>query len=128
MMNSETIQQIPTDNPDLYAFRVTGEVTGADMEAMAEYMNAAFDTHEKVSMLLLFENYHGSETGAGLDWDSVKSRFRSLSKVDKYAVVGAPDGAARMIDMMDKVIPVDARTFTAGEADAAWRFVGARPA
>jgi hypothetical protein len=128
MLKSRTVQQIATTSPDVYAFRLRGEVMADDLRAMAETMNAAFDVQPAVSMLLIFDAYEGVETGAGFDVQTLTSQFRSLVKVDKYAVVGAPGFASGMINVMDKIIPTDARTFDAGDEAMAWDFVGARPA
>ena len=123
-----TVTRIPTDRPDLYAFEIDGEVTSEAMEAMSETMNAAFDAHEgKVDMLLLFREYAGSEAGATLDGDVIASRFRSLSNVARYVVVGAPESAETMIEAMGKLMPVEAHTFPLPEASAAWTLLGARP-
>ncbi len=127
-MPAQTIRRIPTTDPATFAFEIDGEVTSEEMEAMADLMNAAFDTHDKVNMMLIFRDYEGSELGAGFQWSSIRSRFRALTHVDKYVVVGAPDAAETMIDTMGKLIPVEAKTFDLAEVDAAWTFVGARPA
>lgn len=127
MLHSATINQIAVDNPLVYAFRITGEIDGEDMKAMGATMNNTFDVHPCVSMLLIVEQFEGVEAGAGFDMETMKSQFRSLAKVDKYAVVGAPSVASTMINVMDKVIPTDARTFERSEEAAAWAFVGARP-
>lgn len=111
MLNTPTLQEKPTDRPGLYAFRVTGTVTKNDMTAMAEYVNALFEAHDQIDMMLVFEGYDGSETGAGLSWENVKSRVAALSNVRHYLVVGAPESAADMISVMDKLIPVDAKAF-----------------
>ena len=123
-----TIEQIPVDNPLVYAFCIRGEVHADDMKAMATTMNDAFDRHGSVSMLLIFDQFEGLEAGAGFDMQTLSSQFRSLAKVDRYAVVGAPSAAAMVIRVMDKVIPVDARTFERSEEHKAWRFVKAQPA
>lgn len=119
--------QIPASAPDVFAFRIRGKLASDDFAAMAEIMNAAFDTWDTVSMLLILEEFEGRETGAGLDLETMKSQFRSLRHVEKYAVVGPPTFARKMINLMDKIIPVDARTFDAAEEHRAWAFVGARP-
>ncbi|MGR3486268.1 MAG: SpoIIAA family protein [Paracoccaceae bacterium] len=119
------IAQIPTDAPHVYAFRILGHVDDDAFDAMAAYMNDAFDRHEEVSMLLDLRGM------TGRDWDAMFSRegmianLRSLSKVARYAAVGGPALAGAMITAMDKVIPVDARAFDADEIDAAFAFVGA---
>jgi D-mannonate dehydratase len=125
--NNEPVTQIQTDNPSVFAFMIRGEVTSEDMEGMARIMNTAFDAHKSVSMLLIFDHFEGREVTAGWDTESMKAQFRSLSKVEKYAVVGAPSAASAMIAFMDKIIPVDARTFAAMEETEAWGFVGAQP-
>ncbi|UWQ18834.1 STAS/SEC14 domain-containing protein [Jannaschia sp. M317] len=127
-MPAPTIRRIPTVDPATFAFEIEGEVSAEEMETLAKQMNAAFDTYDQVNMLLVFAPYGGSELGAGLDWESIRSRFRSLSHVNKYAVVGAPEGAAMMIEAVGRMIPVEARTFDLPDIDAAWDFVGTRPA
>ena len=119
------ISQIATEHPNLYAFRINGHIDDDASEALAKYMNDAFDRHAgKVNMLLDLSGLTGSEWTSIFDADVLKSRFRALKEVDKYAVVGAPDHANRMIDFFDKLIPVDARAFSEEDAYAAWDFVG----
>jgi hypothetical protein len=78
-------------------------------------------------MLLEMTKFTGSDWDSMLDGDVIKSRFRSLQHVARYAVVGAPDRAAKMIGLMDKVISVEARAFDTHEITQAWDFVGAQP-
>jgi len=125
--STDSLHHIPATAPDVYAFRIRGKLAVDDFAAMAETMNAAFEAWDTVSMLLILEEFEGRETGAGLDLEPLKSQFRSLSHVEKYAVVGPPTYARRMINVMDKIIPVNARTFDAAEEHRAWEFVGARP-
>jgi hypothetical protein len=119
MLNTSSIIQIRTSRPDLYAFRINGQVSRDDMNAMAEVMNEAFSAKEKVDMLLIFDRYDGAETGASFGWESIKSRFRSVSNVNRYVVVGAPDAADSMIKTMGSILPVDAETYDTEEP--AWR-------
>lgn len=122
-----SVREIPTDRETVYAFEVSGHVSDDDAEELAKYMNDAFDRQEKVSMLMKLDGYEGSDKDAIFDGDVLESRWRSLFNVAKYAVVGAPEGAEKMIGFMDKLIPVDARTFKSDEESAAWAFVGANP-
>jgi SpoIIAA-like len=123
VLNTPTISQIPVLSPSVYAFTIHGEIEKDDLAQMADVMNAAFDTHDKVSMLLIFAPYDGAEPGAGLDLEVLASQFRSITKVDKYAVVGAPTFATTMIKIMDKIMPVQARTFSHSEEHLAWAFI-----
>ena len=56
-------------------------------------------------------------------WEALKSRFRAVSNVNRYVVVGVPDAAEGLIEIMDKLIPVKAETFD--EEIAAWRSLNA---
>ncbi len=128
MFKSPAVTQLPASAPHVFAFRISGHVTSEDMEAMSAFMNARFEEHDSVNMLLVFERFEGRDATAGMNWQSIMAQTKSLSKVDRYAVVGAPDAAETMIGAMDKIIPVDARTFEAADEAAAWDFVGASPA
>ena len=125
---SEFVSRIPVDKASVYAFEITGKVSADAMESMAKQMNAVFDAHEeKVDMLLLFRDFEGSEFGASLDGDVIRSRFRALTNVDKYVVVGAPDSAETMLKMMGAIIPVEAHTFDLKELNQAWALLGVSP-
>ncbi len=125
LFNSGPIQQIETTSPSLYAFRIDGYIDDNASEALAEFMNAAFDRHEeKVDMLLDLTNFTGSDWDSMFDGDVIKSRFRSLSEVNRYAVIGAPTRAQKMIEFFDRFISVEAKAFSAAEAGDAWAFVG----
>ncbi|NNE51388.1 MAG: STAS/SEC14 domain-containing protein [Sulfitobacter sp.] len=119
MLRLPSVAEVATSRPDLFAFRITAEVSRDDMSDMAEYMNRIFDRTDKVDMLMIFDRYEGAETGAGLSWESLKSRFRSVSNVGRYVVVGAPERAENLIEIMDHLIPVKAETFDTEVA--AWR-------
>jgi len=120
MLTTPSIRQVRTSRPDLYAFRIAGEVSRDDMEAMSELMNDAFDAHDdKVDMLLIFDRYEGSETGTTLSWEAIKSRFKSVTNVHRYVVVGAPDSAAEMIETWGSILPVEAETYS--EEAIAWK-------
>ena len=94
---------------------------------MAELINDAFDTSVAVSIMLIFAPSDGAKVGAGLDLKVLTLQFRSIIKVDKYAVVGAPTFPATIIKVMDKTMPVNIRTLLFDEEDQAWAIVEARP-
>ncbi len=123
MLNLPSLIQIATNRDDLYVFRITAQVSTEDMTELAAYMNDVFDQPGKVDMMLIFDRYDGAETGASFSWESLKSRVRSVSNVDKYVVVGAPKHAASLIEAMGSVIPVEAETFD--EEASAWRYLDA---
>jgi len=123
---SNSVSQITVEKPTVYAFEIAGKISTDDMESMAKIMNKAFDAHEeKIDMMLVFIDYDGSESGALFDGDVISSRFRALTNVDKYVVVGAPDSAESMLNMLGKLLPVEPHTFDLSEIDKAWQLLGA---
>ena len=119
-MNSTSVQEIETDQPGLYGFRITGEVDREDMREMSEHMLAAFDRHDKVDMLLVFETDKTATTDSSLSSESLKAQFQSLSKVRNYVVANAPGQAGGIVETMGKLMPVDARSFDTEEDARAW--------
>lgn len=128
LFHTDSIQQIPARDSHVFAFRITGHVDDDDAEALAKFMNTAFDNARGVNMLLLLDWLEGSDWDRFFKPEVLKSRLRSLTNVRKYAVVGAPKAAARMIEAMDWLVPVDAETFERAEIDRAWAFVDSAPA
>ncbi len=93
-LSTDHIQQIANSDPSVYAFRIEGGATADEMAAMADVMNAAFDRDEKVNMLLILRHFGAADAASGLALRSLYSQIRSLSHVERYAVVGAPTLAA----------------------------------
>ena len=122
------VRQIPTTDPAVFAFDIPGKVSEEDLEHMARTMEPAFEGDGKASLLLMFEHYEGNELGALADADVIRTHFKALSGLDRYAVVGAPAHMNAMLETLSVVIPVKAETFDLGEVDKAWAHVGARPA
>ncbi|WP_295316029.1 STAS/SEC14 domain-containing protein [Roseobacter sp.] len=123
-----SVAEIPTTTDDTFAFTVKGHIGEETSEVLAAYMNDVFDRHDDVSMLLDLTEFTGSDSSSILNREVLKSRLRSLTHMKRYAVIGAPEAAGRMISLFDHLIPVEAKAFASDETDAAWAFVGARPA
>ena len=121
------IREIPTDSKSVYAFSINGYVDNDASEALAQYMNDVFDKTEAVNLLIDLTGLTGSEWDNILDGDVIGSRARSLTNVNRYAVVGASEKAVKLIRFMDYIIPLNAQSFDPTESGSAWSFVGARP-
>ena len=118
-MDSNSVSEIETDQPGLYGFRITGEVGREDMRQMSERMLAAFERHEKVDMLLVFETDKTSTADSSLSAEAMKAQVKSLAKVRNYVVANAP-GQAGIVEAMGKLMPVDARSFDTEDEARAW--------
>jgi hypothetical protein len=113
------IERIEGERPTLLAFRIEGRIEREDIEAMAREVLAAFEERGEVDMLITLENWDGISAGAILSRERVEAQVRAVRHVRKYAVVGPPDWAAALVNGFDRILPVDARTFEAGDEAAA---------
>ncbi|MGR3467205.1 MAG: SpoIIAA family protein [Shimia sp.] len=119
-------ERLETPRPDFHAFRVHPGFDRTGMEAMAKHMNDAMDAPGKIDLLIEFApGFDMSDSPSGTGWESFKTNFKSLTNIDRYVVVGAPETAEKMIGAMDKIIPVDARTYDHAEREAAWASLAA---
>ncbi|GAB5413688.1 MAG: hypothetical protein Cons2KO_12910 [Congregibacter sp.] len=112
MLRTKSIEEFATHIYGVYAFRITGEVQGEDLEAMANKMNQVFDRMEQVDMLVSFKNDEGAELTAALNIEVIKAQFRALSNVRNYCVVHAPESSKKTIEFFDSILPVKASTFS----------------
>ena len=120
MLQTSTIREMPTDLPATYGFRITGRVTRDDMAAMGDRMLDAFDTHDTVDMLLVFDTEETAHTGASASLDAMKAQAKSLSRVRNYVVASPPGRAGDILEAMDKVMPVKAVTFDTEHEALEW--------
>ena len=126
MLQTQSIQEIPTDHVEVAAFRITGTVTRDDFAAMGARMLDIFDGREgTIDMLLHFDAFEGSEPFAGLSGSGIESRLKSLTRVSNYVVAEAPETAAKMVEAVGAILPVDTQAFD--DVRDAWAFLGAVP-
>ena len=114
------IRRIPVPQEDLFVFEVEGRIGREDIEDMAEQVLDGFDRLGQINILINMPRFRGMGRGAGLDPTGLLAQARSLGHVGRYAVVGPPAWAGAVITAMDKVIPVQARTFDAKDLDRAY--------
>lgn len=125
---TNAVRRIETTNPCVLAFEISGELSSEDMNSIGSAMNEAFDIYEKVSLLLVFSEFEGAKISSVFDTEALKAQLRSILKIEKYGVVGAPEAVQSLLDTMGLVMPVESRTFDRQAIEKAWEFVEARPA
>lgn len=122
-MITDTIREFDPGIADVHAFRITGAVTRDDMAAMGERMNTIFDVipdDKKVDMLLVFDTDRSAEAGAKWSTDLMKAQAKAVTNVRNYVVANAPGDAGSIVEMVGKVLPVEAKSFDSEEAAMAW--------
>ena len=125
-MNGSRVTRIATDREDVLAFALEGSIESEDMAALARTIDDAFESHDKINLLLILSEFGLQEALSSLNADVLKAQLKSPTNVARYAVVGAPAVAEAMIRLFNPLIPVEARAFEPAKETEAWRFVGAR--
>jgi hypothetical protein len=120
------IDRLPTGRPDFHAFAVHGRIDRRALHGMAEALDRAFDAQDRVDVLVDLRGYRGVTPGAAFDPLTLIADMRSLRHVRRYAVVGPPSWADALINLMDPLLPVEARTFRPEEVEQAWQWAQAR--
>jgi hypothetical protein len=120
---TSAIKRRESPSPTLIVFEISAKIAKADIEAMAQQIDAAFDAYYKIDILLIMTDFEGMDAGAAFDREALGAQARSIRHVRKYGVVGAPAWARAMIEVSDFLSPVDAKTFDLAEEAEAWAWI-----
>ena len=122
------IHFLKTTSENVFAYEVNGRITQQDITAAAREMKDAFDCPDKINVLLHIKNWQGFDLSAVVDDELAKMKYKASSKVDRYAVIGAPAWLRNLLELIDPLFSVDIKIFEPGEEQAAWDWVGANQA
>ncbi len=122
-MKASPIKRIPTERATLLAFKVSGKITKASIEWMANEVKAAFSTVGTIDILIIIVLWDGIELGAVFDKKSLSAQGQASMHVRKYGVVGAPTWAKTMINLFSPLTPVEEKTFELRDVDQAWAWI-----
>lgn len=122
------IHLIQTTNENVFAYEVDGPIREKDIETAVKGLNEAFEGKGKINVLARMRNWAGFDLAAVLSDDLFKTKYKSLSKIDKYAVVGPKPWMRNFLELINSVVAPTIRVFDADEENAAWEWVGAQQA
>jgi hypothetical protein len=112
----------------VFAYEVNGRISEKDISTVSAELKAAFERHEKINVLVRMKKWGGYDLSALFNDDLVKMKYKALSKVDKYAVVGAPAWMRNFLELNDPLFSINTRVFEESEEADAWEWVGAQQA
>lgn len=121
-----SIHFIQTNNDRVVAYAIDGSVTEDDVKTAAKVLNEAFDRHEKINILVRMKDFRGYDLYALLNDDLYRMKYKALSKVEKYAVVGAKPWMRNLMELVSPLFKMETRVFDESEEAAAWEWVGAQ--
>ncbi|WP_139976198.1 STAS/SEC14 domain-containing protein [Ochrobactrum sp. CGA5] len=121
------IRRIPTNREDVFAFAIEGHLDDASLENLYGLLDAAYETHEEIDLLIRLTGYEGVDWTAAFSESMLSIRAKSLKKLRHYAIVGGPLWIQASITLMQPFLSIELRAFEADEENEAWEWLGARP-
>ena len=122
-----SIRFLQTDDPDVVAFELSGRIRADEIDGIAAIFNEAMERGQPINVLGRIKRLEGAEWGTFFNREYLEMKLRGLRNVRRYALVGGPDWLSRLAAMLDPLLQLEIRHFTADEEDAAWQWVGAQP-
>jgi hypothetical protein len=122
------IHLIQTTKDKVFAYEVDGPIYEKDIKTAIAGLKEAFEAHEKVNVLARMKNWAGFDLVSVLNDELFKTKYKSLSKVEKYAVVGARPWMRNFLELINPMISPNIRVFDAEDEAEAWEWVGAQQA
>ncbi|WP_011580831.1 MULTISPECIES: STAS/SEC14 domain-containing protein [Chelativorans] len=130
MLINETppsVRRIDTDQPDAYAFEITGYIETADIENMYGLLEGAYQLHDQIDVIVIIHDYEGIDWGGAWKEQAYLQKVKALKHIRRYAVVGGPTWVQAMMGIVKPFLSVEMKHFELEQAEAAWEWLGARP-
>jgi hypothetical protein len=122
------IHLIQTTSDKVFAYEVDGPIHEKDIKVAVDGLKEAFERHEKINVLARMKNWAGFDLISVFNDELVKLKFKSLSKIDKYAVVGPKPWMRNLLELVNPIVGPSVRVFDAEDEADAWEWVGAQQA
>jgi len=123
-----SIHFLQTTDHNVFAYEINGRIREKDIKTAVKEVKPFFERDGKINVLARMKDFKGFDLSAVLDDDLVWMKYKALSKVGRYAVVGASNWVRNLLELISPVFSVEIRVFDASEEEAAWEWVGARQA
>lgn len=129
-MQTAGLTIIPTNRPDVMAFEINGVLTEKELPAELEKFKAFLNERDTVRMLARFKHFGGFEASVFAHTIEIISvKMAAVQKLERYAVVGAPDWMNKLTGIMSGLFPtIEMRTFALDDESKAWDWLEAREA
>lgn len=122
------IRRIETNRDALFAIDVVGDVSPADAENLFGLLEAAYALHPRVDVLVRLTDEE-SVDWANISQDTLRQGVaHAMEHVVRCAVIGEPGWASLVAGVFPEALPFELRRFDVDDEEAAWQWLGARPA
>ncbi|MBB2971057.1 STAS/SEC14 domain-containing protein [Mesorhizobium sp. RMAD-H1] len=119
------VRRIPTNRQDAFAFTIEGHLTSADVENVYGLLEAAYEQHDRIDLLVKLDGYEGFDWNAAFKDTTLAMQTRSLKHIRRYAIVGGPTWVNVCANMLKPFLSIEMKTFDSAEEAEAWAWIGA---
>jgi hypothetical protein len=123
-----SIHFIQTTSENVFAYEVNGRLRAKDVKSAIKEFGSYLERDGKVNVLARLSDFNGFDILAVLEDDLMKLKYRSLSKVEKYAIIGAKPWMRNFLELIAPIFSTRIRLFDPNEEAEAWAWVGAQQA
>ena len=123
-----SVHFIQSTSDKVFAYEVNGRLREKDIKNAVTQLRPYLEREGKVNVLARLKNFHGFDLTALFDDDLAKLKYKALSKVDRYAVVGAKPWMRNFLELLAPLFSTEIRIFDLADESAAWEWVGAQQA
>lgn len=123
-----SVHFLQTTNPNVFAYEVNGRLREKDIKSAVAAMKPYLEREGKFNVLARLKDFNGFDLTAIFDDDLAKAKYKSLSKVEKYAVIGAKPWMRNFLELLSPLFSTEIRVFDLADEAAAWEWVGAEQA
>mgnify|MGYP001175081228 CR=1 FL=1 len=123
-----SIYFIQTTSENVFAYEVNGRLREKDVKNAVEAFMPFLEKDQNINVLARLKNFNGFDLTALLDDDLVKMKYKAITKVERYAVIGAKPWMRNLIELFSPMFSTEIRFFDPEDEDAAWVWVGASQA
>ncbi len=123
-----SVHFLQTTNENVFAYEVNGRLREKDIKSAIAAMKPYLEREGKFNVLARMKNFGGFDLLAALDDDLVKTKYKAISKIDKYAVIGAKAWMRNFVELISGLFSAQIRFFDPEDEQAAWEWVGAEQA
>lgn len=123
-----SVHFIQTTSDNVFAYEVNGRLREKDIKDAVKQLRPYLEREGKVNVLARLREFNGFDLTALFDDDLAKLKYKALSKVDRYAVVGAKPWMRNFLELLAPLFSTQIRVFDKSDEAAAWEWVGAQQA
>lgn len=123
-----SVHFLQTTSDRVFAFEVNGRLREKDVRNSVAAMKPYLERDGKFNVLARLKDFNGFDLTSFLDDELAKTKYKALSRVERYAVVGAGSWMRNFLELVSPLFSTEIKVFEMTDEEAAWDWVGARQA